>query len=157
MRVSVWFIAAGFVAFVAAGQTLGQDAPAASKGQAGGATDYPKIMSAAEIQAFYGAKEMTIEYQGKRGAAISIRTHPDGTLFGSRAREGAGRIGMSVAKHEQSSGTWKTDSARDRVCHEWNDAGWPNTCFLLRQTGADNYEYATSRDAPGMPLTVKSR
>lgn len=154
MGVRVRAAVASLIGLLISFEAFPQDSPAA-KDQAVGEQGYPRIMSASEIQAFYGAREMTLEYEGRKGGTVSIRTRPDGTILGTRTGEGAGRIGMAAAKHAQSSGTWKVDAGQNKICHEWNDTAWTNTCFFLRQPGPNSHEYAPSRDGPGMALKVK--
>ncbi len=128
----------------AAGLCIAHGAFAADSADAQ-AANYPRMLTAAEIQKLYD-ENVTIDAVLPKGRQ-HIEVHGE-------SLSGQAPDAFNTQASTSSTGTWKVDAADNRVCHSWQSKFWRDACFHVRQTGPDSYEYVPSANGPGFKFTV---
>lgn len=141
---------AHYVTLAASLFVFNQYALSAEGDQKGGGTQYPRTLTAAEVKRLYGERPVAIEYAIAQGT-IRWDVFPDGRLFGHNVSA----IGGAAALYGNSAGKWKVDESTGKVCHEWENTRWTNSCSMVVETGPGSYTWSRSGGPGGLKFTIK--
>lgn len=117
----------------------------------GGSTTYPRTLKAAELQKLYG-REAQVEAHAPNGK-LRIEVMPDGGLVGHNES----LIGGAAAQFGTSQGKWRVEAETAKLCHEWNNPRWKNTCFMVVETAPGAYEWSPRGEPGGTKFTLQTK